>query len=210
MYKKRLSIFLVILLLLNLGLSRRAGQSYVFVTNTATLSYTNAAQVYYYTSSDSIQIQVFAGPTMKITKTTKNLRTGEEGSNTQTISVVPGDTAEITLFSQNTGDTAAYWVTVIDTFPAGVGDPAGNSMSYVPGSETCAINGSLPADSISWCVDEAHTWNAWQTYNDTVSKSIPNTCTGIRWRWNRVVSNTENETQSWIRIKFKWIRNGNQ
>ena len=197
-----------ILLLLSLT-GCRIGNAYFTVTNEASLSYSNAAQVYYYTDIDTAELVIYSGPLMRITKLTKNLMTGEEGSNTHTIHMAPGDTAEITLMARNTGDTASYWITVIDTFPDEVGDSTTNNtgMSYVSGSETCAINGSLAADSISWCTDDAHSWNAFVTYNETVSRSIPATCTGIRWRWNRI--DIAPEQESWIRIKYQWLRNKN-
>ena len=202
---------LTVILLLSLTGCRMA-KAYDTFTNKAVLSYTNAAQAFYYTSIDTANLVVYTGPIMHITKLTENLQTGEQGSNTHTVSAVPGDTVEISLLSQNTGDSTAYWIDIIDTFPAGIGDSTTNNtgMSYIPGSETCTINGSLAADSISWCTNEARTWDVtWQTYNETVSRSIPADCTGIRWRWNRVVSSTENADQSWIRVKFQWFRNQN-
>ena|GEM_PF-2594548 len=210
MFKKRLKFLLGITVSLLSLTGCRIGEAYDTISNMGVISYTNAAgSEYRETSSATVNLLLYKGPSISIVKTSKNLRNGEEGSNTKSISCVPGDTVELYLNGHNTGDSYAYYVTLVDTFPAGVGDPAGNSMSYVPGSETCAINGSLPADSISWCVDEAHTWNAWQTYNDTVSKSIPDTCTGIRWRWNIVPSEDINSSQSWIRVRYQWLRNDN-
>ena len=206
MHKKLFKPLLGLLILLSLISISKAGEPFVIIQNEVSLSYTNAAQAFYYNSYDSAQIYVYYGPVMSIKKTTKNLRTAAEGSNTQAIDVAPGDTVEIYLNAQNTGDTTSHIVEITDTFPSTVGGPTSNSMSYVVGSETCAINGSLVADSISWSVDASHSWNAWQNYNGA---SIPTTCTGIRWRWNYVVNNVASDTQSWIRIKYQWKRNQN-
>ena len=206
--KKKIAILLGIVVLFSLMLMKKA-ESFITDENKATLSYANASMAYYYTHSDTVQLIVFSGPTMTIAKTTKNLRSGEEGSNTHPLSVVPGDTAELNLISRNTGDTYAYLITIVDTFPSDVGEPAAHKLSYVVGSETCAINGSAMANSISWCTDTLYTWNEWQTYNDTASLNIPDACTGIRWRWNKVVHDGEDNLKSWTRMRYKWYRNNN-
>jgi len=202
---------LTVILLLSLTGCRMA-KAYDTFTNKAVLSYTNAAQAFYYTSIDTANLVVYTGPIMHITKLTENLQTGEQGSNTHTVSAVPGDTVEISLLSQNTGDSTAYWIDIIDTFPAGIGDSTtiNTGMSYIPGSETCTINGSLAADSISWCTDPLHViWSDWYTYSDAVRLSTTSDCTGIKWKWNIVPSSDIDPVKSWIRVRYQWYRNGN-
>ena len=187
------------------------GYAYDTITNVGVISYTNAVgNQYFETQSEKVDIRLCTGPLMTVFKSSKNLRSGDEGSNTKPISCVPGDTVEMEISSQNIGDTYAFYITLIDTFPLGVGNPSANSMSYVVGSETCDIDGSFVADSISWCTDTLHnTWTQWQTYDETARMSITNNCTGIKWKWNIILNNDENPVKSWIRVRYQWLRNNN-
>jgi len=202
-------IFVLLLSTFIFQLSTGVGNAYDTITNIGAISYTNVAGYEYReTSTGTVNVLLYSGPSMSVTKTSMNIRSGEAGSNTIAISCVPGDTVKMDLFSHNTGDSEAYNITLVDTFPAGVGDPTTNNtgMSYIPGSETCDINGSAIADSISWCTDTLHTWGDWYTYSEAVRLSITSDCTGIRWRWNTI---DIDPGKSWIRVRYQWYRNGN-
>jgi len=192
-------------------LSTGVGYAYDTITNVGAISYTNAVGYEYReTSTGTVNVLLYAGPSMSITKTSVNLVSGDAGSNTKAVSCVPGDTVEMDLSSHNTGDSYAFNITLVDTFPDGIGSPAANSMSYVVGSETCDIGGSSVADSISLCTDPLHViWSDWYTYSDAVRLSITSDCTGIKWKWNIVPSSDIDPVKSWIRVRYQWYRNGN-
>lgn len=184
--------------------------------------YSNILAAYSYTFTDTARLTVLFGPEMYLRKYVKNNITGDSDANQ--VNVGRGDTITFRLYSANNqpnADTAAWHVLMFDTFAlfanvapgvatatTGHSDTmtnAGDSFTYIPGSETVTYEANPESmvipNSITYYIEgvgwlgwfdaASHTpQGTWYNYdaNREAGLAEPKRVQGIKWYWNYVPS----------------------
>jgi uncharacterized repeat protein (TIGR01451 family) len=142
----------------------------MFVSNNASLSYTDYGKNTYAPVQDTAAILVMAPPNITISKDVYNIRTGE--TSPDVVIAIRSDTIEFILRFTNIGETDAFHVVMSDSIPAGT--------VYIQGSatDTNSLDPVDPPDTITF----QHVADGPFDSNDA------GTVTAIRWEWDRIDS----------------------
>ncbi len=169
---KTLSFCLLILSLLlstfNLQLATNQAQAAVTVTNTGGVDWTDGWNQKYTTAYDTAAILVLKEPTIIITKDVRNIRTGEMSADA--VAALIGDTIEFILNTENSGDTDARDVVMLDSIPFSTIYDTGSAL------DTGSLDPVDPPDTVTF----QHI--AGGTFDETGTGTI----TAIKWQWDKI------------------------